>query len=51
MNCFVDKLSSSSGKADTDPKEMDLADADNNGKFQVTSTAGSEVGYDQGLID
>ena len=44
-------LSSSSGKVNTDPKKMDLADADSIGKSQVISPAGSEAGYDQGSID
>lgn len=45
MKCFVDMLSSTSGKANTDPKKMDLADADSTGKSQVISPAGSEAGY------
>lgn len=50
MKCFVDKLSSSPGKVvNTDPPELDPADADSIGKFQATSTAGSAVGSDQGL--
>lgn len=41
VKCLVDELSSSTVKANTDPRETHLANADSMGKFRVMSTAGN----------